>query len=175
MECFVKLGPGLEPLWNRGAQVGAPDSKTPPRRSLWTSMDRDSHGLWGLASIFLADFWHDQHVWSICSTIGSRSVRGTLARTHTLTICYCTMDAESCAKLDKSSTYHDNVLDFLYHGITLEVVFQRWLEGDWPSIFEVIGGLLVVIGGYWRWSGQLSTIGIVVFCTFCNLEKLRGA
>ena len=75
----------------------------------------------------------------------------------------------------KVSSETGNVPDFLYHGITLEVVFQRWLEGDWPSIFEVIGGLLVVIGGYWRWSGQLSTIGIVVFCTFCNLEKLRGA
>ena len=48
----------------------------------------------------------------------------------------------------KMSSETGNVLDFLYHGITLEVVFQRSLEGDWPSIFEVIGGLLVVIGDH---------------------------
>ena len=59
--------------------------------------------------------------------------------------------------------------------MTFQVVFARCLEGDWSRIFEVIGGLLVVIGGYWRSSVLLFTLGIVVFQRVLSPLKLRGA
>ena len=96
---------------------------------------------------------------SICSTIGSRSVRGTLARTHTLTICYCTMDAESCAKLDKSSTYHDKGFQKLFPS------FEFGLEKNSKFQFRVYileckgpRGEKVWYCGIVHWSGLLERL-----------------